>query len=193
LSKVGGEKILVVGHFLEVLPLAQLSHRVEAALAVEVMVEWFVFRDADAGRDVGFDVGKESPPPVGSFDSQGKIVQARARGSHGGEDPRGDGDEGVVVVLDGDLRGVAVVVFSQVDFEGWTAELDVGVPHPSGEAAIPEGPEGPGSLVASAFLATESRECPLVERGEVIQPIQEVFLEHLDQQGETDFSAGQSG
>ena len=74
LSKVGGEKILVVGHFLEVLPLAQLSHRVEAALAVEVMVEWFVFRDANAGRDVGFDVGKESPPPVGSFDSQGKIV-----------------------------------------------------------------------------------------------------------------------
>ena len=115
LREVGGEEVLVMGNFLEMLPLAKFAHGVEAALSIEMVVEGFVFRHADAGRDVGFDMREQPPPPVSPFHSKGVVVQAGARGSHGGEDPRGDGDEGVVVVLDGDLGCVAVSVLSQVD------------------------------------------------------------------------------
>ena len=58
LSQVGGEEALVVGNFLEMLPLAELPDGVEAALPVELMVEWFIKSCTDPGRDVSFNVGE---------------------------------------------------------------------------------------------------------------------------------------
>ena len=124
---------------------------------------------------------------------KGVVVQAGARRSDGGEDPRGDGDEGVVLVLDGDLGCVAVVVLPQVDLESGATELHVSVPHPPGEPAVPKGAQGAGLLVKGPFPAAKTGVRLLVDRGELVQAIEEVFLEHLDQQGEPDFSTGQPG
>ena len=49
LCKVGGEETLVVRNFLEMLPLAEFPYGVEATLSVELVVEWFILRHADAG------------------------------------------------------------------------------------------------------------------------------------------------
>ena len=58
LGEVGGEEALVVGNFLEMLPLAEFSNGIESTLSVELMVEWFINRRADPGWDVSFDVGE---------------------------------------------------------------------------------------------------------------------------------------
>jgi hypothetical protein len=52
------------------------------------------------------------------------------------------------------------------------------------------GSEGAGFFVTDTFLAAESGERTLVERGKIVQTIQEIFLEDLDQQGEPDFPTG---
>ena len=58
LSQVGGEKVLVVGNFLEMLPLAEFADGVEATLTIELMVERFIKRRTDSGRDICFNVGQ---------------------------------------------------------------------------------------------------------------------------------------
>ena len=69
-----------MGNFLEVLPLAELADGVEATLTIELVVEWFIKRRPDSGRNICFNMGQQSPPPVDAFHSEGVVVQARTRG-----------------------------------------------------------------------------------------------------------------
>ena len=47
-----------MGNFLEMLPLAELTDGVKAALTVELMVEWFIKCRTDSGRDICFNMGQ---------------------------------------------------------------------------------------------------------------------------------------
>ena len=58
LSQVSGEKALIMGNFLEMLPLAELPDGVKAALTVELMVERFIKCRTDSGRDICFNMGQ---------------------------------------------------------------------------------------------------------------------------------------
>jgi hypothetical protein len=74
LGQVRGEEALVVRDFLKVLPLPEFAHGIQSSLPVELMVEGFVVGCSDAGWDVSFLVGQESPPTVGSFHSEWVVV-----------------------------------------------------------------------------------------------------------------------
>ena len=80
-------------------------------------------------------------------------------------------------------------VLSQVDLDDGAAELHVGIAHPPGEPAVPQGSQGPWLLVFGPFLAFEVGVGLLVVRGQLVQAVQNVLLEYLEQQGESDLSA----
>ena len=86
-----------------------------------------------------------------------------------------------------------MVVFAEVHLEAGAAELHVGVPHPPGEPAVSQGPRGAGFLVVGPLLASEASVGLLVDGRELVQAVHEIFLEHLEQQGQPDFPTGEAG
>ena len=98
-----------------------------------------------------------------------------------------------MVVFDGYLRRVAVGVLPQADLDGGATELHVCVAHTPGESAIGERTECPRLLVGGPALALEVGVGPLVVRGELVELIHDVLLEHLEEQGEADFAAFKPG
>ena len=88
---------------------------------------------------IGLDMGEQPPPSMSTFDSERIVVEARAWGSYSCQHPVGHSDKRVPRVLHGNLGGVAVDIFSEVDLDGGAVELHVGVAHPSGKFAISQG------------------------------------------------------
>ena len=76
---------------------------------------------------------------MGAFNPEGIVVEARARGSYRCQYSVGYGNKRVPCILYGDFGGVAVDILSEVDLDGGSVELHVGVPHPSDKLAISQG------------------------------------------------------
>ena len=108
-------------------------------MSVKLVMGGFVYSNTGSRWYISLDMGEQPPPSMRTFDSEGIVIEARARGSYSCQHSVGYGDKRVPCVLHGDLSGVAVDIFSEVDLDGGAVELHVGVPHPSGKLAISQG------------------------------------------------------
>ena len=61
--------------FLEMLPLSELSNRIEATLTVRLVVDRCIHGYMGLRCDISLDVGEQPPPTMGSFYSERVIIQ----------------------------------------------------------------------------------------------------------------------
>ena len=84
-------------------------------------------------------------------------------------------------------------ILSEVDLDGGAVELHVGVSHPSGKLAFTQGLESPWFLVVGPVLTLEVSIGPFVDRGQLVQVIQDELLEDSEPQGNPDLVAVEAG